>query len=72
MYFTQKEKPELLHLIYINWSEHGSTTIGSLIDLDNADEKVTPYKAINITTSNDRTQLVHAGNYVEYVHENVC
>ena len=58
MYFTQKVNPELLHLIYINWSEHGTTTTGSLIDLDNAEEKVTPYKAINVTTLNDWTQLV--------------
>ena len=37
-------------------------------NLDNADEKLTPYKAINVTTSNDQTQLVHAGDYVEYVY----
>ena len=72
MYFTQKEKPELLHLIQINWSEHGPTRIGSLIDLENAKEKVTPYKAINVTTLNDWTQLVHTGDYVEYVYKNVC
>ena len=52
--------------ILIHWDGHGDIDIGSLIELDNADERVIPFKAINLILSNSRTALVHNGEFIQH------
>jgi hypothetical protein len=57
--------------ILIHWDGHGDIVLGSLIELDNADERVISFKAINLILSNGRTALVHNGEFIQHKVDDV-
>ena len=61
----------MLKDILIYWDGHGDVDIGSLTELDNADERVIPFKAINLILSNGRTALVHNGEFIQHQVDDV-
>ena len=61
----------MLKNIHIHWEGYGDVDIGSLIDLQNGDEKVIPFKAVNLILSNGRKGLVHNGEFIQHKVDDV-
>ena len=56
----------MLKDICINWDGQGDIDIGSLFELDNGDEKVIPFKSINLILLNGRIGLVHNRKFIKH------
>ena len=56
----------MLKDICINWDGQGDIDIGSLFELDNGDERVIPFKSINVILLNGRIGLVHNRKFIKH------